>query len=238
MDNTLFEVKDLEVNYGLIQAVKGISFKIDKGSIVSLIGANGAGKTTTLHALSGLLKHKGQIYFEDKDITHLSSDKKVSLGIVQVPERRRIFANLTVIENLEMGAYLRRDKEEIKKDLDKVFTSFPRLKERKEQLGGTLSGGEQQMLAIARALMSKPKLLLLDEPSMGLSPLLVKEIFNIILDINNKEGVTVLLVEQNAKMALSISDHAYALENGKIVTSGSGKELLNSEDIKKAYLGE
>ncbi len=237
MNNTLFEVKDLEVNYGLIQAVKGISFKIDKGSIVSLIGANGAGKTTTLHALSGLLKHKGQIYFEDKDITHLSSDKKVSLGIVQVPERRRIFANLTVIENLEMGAYLRRDKEEIKKDLDKVFTSFPRLKERKEQLGGTLSGGEQQMLAIARALMSKPKLLLLDEPSMGLSPLLVKEIFNIILDINNKEGVTVLLVEQNAKMALSISDHAYALENGKIVTSGSGKELLNSEDIKKAYLG-
>ena len=237
MNNTLFEVKDLEVNYGLIQAVKGISFKIDKGSIVSLIGANGAGKTTTLHALSGLLKHKGQIYFEDKDITHLSSDKKVSLGIVQVPERRRIFANLTVIENLEMGAYLRRDKEEIKKDLDKVFTSFPRLKERKEQLGGTLSGGEQQMLAIARALMSKPKLLLLDEPSMGLSPLLVKEIFNIILDINNKEGVTVLLVEQNAKMALSISDHAYALENGKIVISGSGKELLNSEDIKKAYLG-
>ena len=237
MNNTLFEVKDLEVNYGLIQAVKGISFKIDRGSIVSLIGANGAGKTTTLHALSGLLKHKGQIYFEDKDITHLSSDKKVSLGIVQVPERRRIFANLTVIENLEMGAYLRRDKEEIKKDLDKVFTSFPRLKERKEQLGGTLSGGEQQMLAIARALMSKPKLLLLDEPSMGLSPLLVKEIFNIILDINNKEGVTVLLVEQNAKMALSISDHAYALENGKIVTSGSGKELLNSEDIKKAYLG-
>lgn len=237
MNNTLFEVKDLEVNYGLIQAVKGISFKIDRGSIVSLIGANGAGKTTTLHALSGLLKHKGQIYFEDKDITHLSSDKKVSLGIVQVPERRRIFANLTVLENLEMGAYLRRDKEEIKKDLDKVFTSFPRLKERKGQLGGTLSGGEQQMLAIARALMSKPKLLLLDEPSMGLSPLLVKEIFNIILDINNKEGVTVLLVEQNAKMALSISDHAYALENGKIVTSGSGKELLNSEDIKKAYLG-
>lgn len=237
MNNTLFEVKDLEVNYGLIQAVKGISFKIDRGSIVSLIGANGAGKTTTLHALSGLLKHKGQIYFEDKDITHLSSDKKVSLGIVQVPERRRIFANLTVLENLEMGAYLRRDKEEIKKDLDKVFASFPRLKERKGQLGGTLSGGEQQMLAIARALMSKPKLLLLDEPSMGLSPLLVKEIFNIILDINNKEGVTVLLVEQNAKMALSISDHAYALENGKIVTSGSGKELLNSEDIKKAYLG-
>lgn len=237
MNNTLFEVKDLEVNYGLIQAVKGISFKIDRGSIVSLIGANGAGKTTTLHALSGLLKHKGQIYFEDKDITHLSSDKKVSLGIVQVPERRRIFANLTVLENLEMGAYLRRDKEEIKKDLDKAFTSFPRLKERKGQLGGTLSGGEQQMLAIARALMSKPKLLLLDEPSMGLSPLLVKEIFNIILDINNKEGVTVLLVEQNAKMALSISDHAYALENGKIVTSGSGKELLNSEDIKKAYLG-
>lgn len=237
MNNTLFEVKDLEVNYGLIQAVKGISFKIDRGSIVSLIGANGAGKTTTLHALSGLLKHKGQIYFEDKDITHLSSDKKVSLGIVQVPERRRIFANLTVLENLEMGAYLRRDKEEIKKDLDKVFSSFPRLKERKGQLGGTLSGGEQQMLAIARALMSKPKLLLLDEPSMGLSPLLVKEIFNIILDINNKEGVTVLLVEQNAKMALSISDHAYALENGKIVTSGSGKELLNSEDIKKAYLG-
>lgn len=237
MSNTLFEVKDLEVNYGLIQAVKGISFKIDRGSIVSLIGANGAGKTTTLHALSGLLKHKGQIYFEDKDITNLSSDKKVSLGIVQVPERRRIFANLTVFENLEMGAYLKRDKEEIKKDLDKVFTSFPRLKERKGQLGGTLSGGEQQMLAIARALMSKPKLLLLDEPSMGLSPLLVKEIFNIILDINNKEGVTVLLVEQNAKMALSISDHAYALENGKIVTSGSGKELLNSEDIKKAYLG-
>lgn len=234
---TFFKVNNLVVNYGLIQAVKGIDFTVEQGQIVSLIGANGAGKTTTLHALSGLLKYNGSIEFLDQTIDKIASDKRVGLGIVQVPERRRIFASLTVEENLEMGAFLRKDKDQMDIDLQYVYQRFPRLLERKHQKAGTLSGGEQQMLAIGRALMSKPKLLLLDEPSMGLSPLLVKEIFEIILTINKEQNVTVLLVEQNAKMALSISDYAYALENGTIVSSGSGQELLHSNTIRQAYLG-
>lgn len=234
---TFFKVNNLIVNYGLIQAVKGINFTVEQGQIVSLIGANGAGKTTTLHALSGLLKYNGSIEFLYQTIDKIASDKRVGLGIVQVPERRRIFASLTVEENLEMGAFLRKDKNQLDIDLQYVYQRFPRLLERKHQKAGTLSGGEQQMLAIGRALMSKPKLLLLDEPSMGLSPLLVKEIFEIILTINKEQNVTVLLVEQNAKMALSISDYAYALENGTIVSSGSGQELLHSNAIRQAYLG-
>lgn len=233
----ILEVKDLSVNYGLIQAVKGVSFTIEQGSIVSLIGANGAGKTTILHTLSGLLKEqRGTISFFGKPINKVAADKIVGLGLVQVPERRRVFAKQTVLENLQLGAYLRNDKAEIANDLAMVYTHFPRLKERENQLAGTLSGGEQQMLAMGRALMARPKLLLLDEPSMGLSPLLVKEIFSIIKAIN-MQGVTILLVEQNAKMALSISDYAYALETGSIVASGSGEELMNSEIIIKAYLG-
>ena len=233
----ILEVKDLSVNYGLIQAVKGVSFSIEQGSIVSLIGANGAGKTTILHTLSGLLKEQsGTISFFGKPINKVAADKIVGLGLVQVPERRRVFAKQTVLENLQLGAYLRNDKAEIANDLAMVYTHFPRLKERENQLAGTLSGGEQQMLAMGRALMGRPKLLLLDEPSMGLSPLLVKEIFSIIKSIN-QQGVTILLVEQNAKMALAISDYAYALEIGTIVASGSGEELMHSDAIVKAYLG-
>ena len=233
----MLKINDLIVRYGMIEAIKGISFEVNDGEIVTLIGANGAGKTTTMHTISGLLKpYSGSIYLDDKDITKTASHRIVSLGLSQCPERRRVFAEQSVEDNLLLGAYTRNDKKEIKKDLDNVYMLFPRLLERKKQLAGTLSGGEQQMLAMGRALMSKPKIMLLDEPSMGLSPLLVKEIFDIIKNINS-QGVTILLVEQNAKMALSIANRAYVLESGKIVISGTGQELLNSPEIKKAYLG-
>ena len=233
----MLKVNDLVVRYGMIEAIKGISFEVDDGQIVTLIGANGAGKTTTMHTISGLLKpYSGEILLDDSDISKLPAHKIVELGIAQCPERRRIFASQSVEDNLLLGAYTRKDKEGIRADLDKVYDLFPRLKERTAQLGGTLSGGEQQMLAMGRALMAKPKIMLLDEPSMGLSPLLVKEIFAIIKDIN-EQGVTILLVEQNAKMALGIADKAYVIETGKIVMSGTGKELLESPDVRKAYLG-
>ena len=233
----MLKVSNLIVRYGMIEAIKGIDFEVNDGEIVTLIGANGAGKTTTMHTISGLLKpYSGSIYLNDLDISKISSHKIVSLGLSQCPERRRVFAEQTVEDNLLLGAYTRKNKNEIKKDLDNVYMLFPRLLERKKQLAGTLSGGEQQMLAMGRALMAKPKIMLLDEPSMGLSPLLVKEIFDIIKNINS-QGVTILLVEQNAKMALSIANRAYVIESGKIVLSGTGQELLNSQDIKKAYLG-
>ena len=233
----MLKVNDLVVKYGMIEAIKGISFEVPDGKIVTLIGANGAGKTTTMHTISGLLKPaSGSIYLDDRDISHLKAHEIVKLGISQCPERRRIFASQSVEDNLLLGAYTRNDTADIQNDLNNVYEMFPRLLERRKQLGGTLSGGEQQMLAMARALMAKPKIMLLDEPSMGLSPLLVKEIFSIIEKIN-KEGVSILLVEQNAKMALGIADKAYVIETGKIVTSGSGKQLLDSDDIRKAYLG-
>ena len=233
----MLEVKDINVYYGAIHAIKGISLAVDEGEIVTLIGANGAGKSTTLRTISGLLKPKtGEINFLNKNIAGMPAHKIVREGISQVPEGRRIFAEMTVQENLELGAFIRTDSDEIQKDFKMVFGRFPRLEERKSQLAGTLSGGEQQMLAMGRALMSRPKLLLLDEPSMGLAPLLIKEIFNIIVDIN-KTGTTVLLVEQNANMALSIANRAYVLETGRITISGDAKELAASEDIRKAYLG-
>ncbi len=233
----LLEVKGLEVYYGVIQALKGIDFEVNEGEIVTLIGANGAGKTTTMQSVIGLIPPKaGTVSFEGKDITHLHCHKIVSLGMSQVPEGRRIFQELTVYQNLLMGAYIQKDKKAIKEDIKKIYERFPRLEERKNQIAGTLSGGEQQMLAMGRALMSRPKLLMLDEPSMGLSPLLVDEVFTIIKDLN-KDGTTVLLVEQNAGKSLAISDRAYVLENGKIVLSGTGEELLQSEEVKKAYLG-
>lgn len=233
----LLEVKGLEVYYGVIQALKGIDFEVNEGEIVTLIGANGAGKTTTMQSVIGLIPPKaGTVSFEGKDITHLHCHKIVSLGMSQVPEGRRIFQELTVYQNLLMGAYIQKDKKAIKEDIKKIYARFPRLEERKNQIAGTLSGGEQQMLAMGRALMSRPKLLMLDEPSMGLSPLLVDEVFTIIKDLN-KEGTTVLLVEQNAGKSLAISDRAYVLENGRIVLSGTGDELLQSEEVKKAYLG-
>lgn len=234
---SMLKVEDINVYYGAIHAIKGISLNVEKESITTLIGSNGAGKSTTLHTISGLLKPKtGKILFEDCDITGIAAHKIVGMGLCQVPEGRHVFANMTVMENLELGAYLRKDKEGVNKDLTEVFTKFPRLLERKYQISGTLSGGEQQMLAMGRALMSRPRLLLLDEPSMGLAPLLVQEIFNIIKEINDG-GTTVLLVEQNAKMALSIADKAYVLETGKITLEGTGKDLLRSEDVQKAYLG-
>ena len=233
----MLEVKNLHVSYGMIDAVKGIDFQVNDGEIVSLIGANGAGKTTTMHTLSGLLKAKeGQILLDGKDLTKVKANKIVGMGLVQVPEGRRVFTQMSVEETLQLGAYVRHDKSEIAKDFRHVYELFPRLEERKKQLAGTLSGGEQQMLAMARALMSKPKVLLMDEPSMGLSPLLVKEIFAIIKDIN-KAGTTIFVVEQNAKMALEIADHAYVMETGKIVLSGTGKELAASSEVQKAYLG-
>ena len=233
----MLKVNDLVVRYGMIEAIKGINFEVNDDEIVTLIGANGAGKTTTMQTISGLLKpYSGSIYLDDKDISKVASHDIVKMGLAQCPERRRVFSLQSVEDNLLLGAYLRKDKQEINEDLKKVYDLFPRLLERRKQLAGTLSGGEQQMLAMGRALMSKPRIMLLDEPSMGLSPLLVKEIFNIIQQIN-KNGTSILLVEQNAKMALAIADRAYVLETGKIVTSGTGEELLNSEQIKKAYLG-
>lgn len=233
----MLRIEDLNVHYGVIHALKGVSIEVNQGEIVSLIGANGAGKTTLLHSISGIIKStSGTITFEGNDILRKNARNIVVEGVTQVPEGRRIFKGMSVEENLLMGAYLRNDKDGINKDLESVFERFPRLKERIKQKAETLSGGEQQMLAMGRALMARPKILLLDEPSMGLSPLLVKEIFRIITDIN-KQGTTILLVEQNAKMALSIANHAYVLETGKIVLSGSGEELLNSSEVKKAYLG-
>ena len=234
----MLEIKDIEVYYGMIQAIKGISFEVNEGEVIALIGANGAGKTTTLHTITGLLSpKKGSVIFEGKDITKVPAHKIVSLGIAHVPEGRRVFAELTVYENLKMGAYTRKDKDEIEKTLEMVYKRFPRLEERKNQLAGTLSGGEQQMLAMGRALMSKPSIVLMDEPSMGLSPIFVSEIFEIIKEIS-EEGTTVLLVEQNAKKALSIADRAYVLETGRIVLEGDAKVLMNDDSIKKAYLGE
>ena len=234
----LLEVKDLQVYYGMIQALKGISFEVEQGEVIALIGANGAGKTTTLHAVTGLLPKKaGTVMLGGKDITKVPAHKIVEMGMAHVPEGRRVFAHLSVYQNLKMGAYTRRDKEEFGKTLEMVYNRFPRLKERRNQPAGTLSGGEQQMLAIGRALMSKPKILLMDEPSMGLSPIFVNEIFKIIEEVSSA-GTTVLLVEQNAKKALSIADRAYVLETGKIVLDGEAKVLLNDESIKKAYLGE
>lgn len=233
----LLEVKDINVFYGVIQAIKNVSFEVNQGEIVALIGANGAGKTSIMHTISGLIHTQGgSILFNDQDITKLAAHKIPELGLVQVPEGRHVFTQMTVLENLEMGAYLRKDKEEIQKDLQNVFKRFPRLEERKNQLAGTLSGGEQQMLAMGRALMSKPKLLLLDEPSMGLSPILVNEIFDIIKKIN-KDGVTVLLVEQNANKALSIANRAYVLETGKITVSGDADDVANNPKVREAYLG-
>ena len=233
----LLEVKNLEVHYGVICALKGINFEVNEGEIVTLIGANGAGKTTTMQSVVGLIpKSNGTVTFDGKDITHTPCHKIVHNGMTQVPEGRRIFQELTVYENLLMGAYSVKDSSSFKKDLDDIFTRFPRLFERKNQIAGTLSGGEQQMLAIGRALMSHPKLLMLDEPSMGLSPLLVDQVFDIIKTINS-EGTTILLVEQNAGKSLAISDRAYVLENGKIVLSGTGAELAASESVREAYLG-
>ena len=234
----MLEVKDLEVYYGVIQAIKGISFEVNQGEVIALIGANGAGKTTTLHTITGLLSpKKGQVIFEGKDITKVPAHKIVSMGMAHVPEGRRVFAELSVYENLKMGAYTRNDKNEIEESLANVYRRFPRLEERKNQMAGTLSGGEQQMLAMGRALMSKPKIILMDEPSMGLSPILVNEIFDIIRAVS-ESGTTVLLVEQNAKKALAIADRAYVLETGKIVLEGNAKDLLEDDSIKKAYLGE
>ncbi len=233
----MLAVKDIDVYYGAIHALKKLSVLVEQGSIVTLIGANGAGKSTTLKTISGITRPKsGSITFKNEDITRVLPENIVSLGISQVPEGRRIFAAMSVMENLEMGAYLRKNKAEIGADIEMVFTRFPRLKERRRQTAGTLSGGEQQMLAIGRALMARPALLLMDEPSMGLAPLLVKEIFEIIKDINS-QGTTILLVEQNAHMALSIADYAYVIETGEIVLQGSAGELMHSEEVKKAYLG-
>ncbi len=234
----LLKVDNIEVYYGMIKALKGVSFEVNKGEIVALIGANGAGKTTILHTVTGLLKPKtGKILFNDKDITKTPAHKIVSMGMAHVPEGRRIFSQLSVLDNIKLGAFTRKDKDEIEQTLQYVYERFPRLKERKNQIAGTLSGGEQQMLAMGRALMSKPDFVLMDEPSMGLSPLLVSEIFDIIKAIN-ENGTTVLLVEQNAKKALSIADRAYVLETGNIVLSGDAKDLMNDESVKKAYLSE
>ena len=235
---SMLEIKDLEVYYGMIQAIKGVSFDVNEGEVIALIGANGAGKTTILHTITGLINaQKGSVWFEGKDITKVPAHKIVSMGMAHVPEGRRVFANLTVLQNLKMGAYTRRDKTEIEQTLDSIYKRFPRLMERQNQLAGTLSGGEQQMLAMGRALMSHPKIILMDEPSMGLSPIFVTEIFDIIKSVS-ASGTTVLLVEQNAKKALSIADRAYVLETGKIVLSGKASDLLNNDSIKKAYLGE
>ena len=234
----MLEVKDLNVYYGMIQAIKGISFEVNQGEVIALIGANGAGKTTTLHAVTGLTPVKsGHIFFEGKDITKVPAHKIVSMGMAHVPEGRRVFADMSVYENLLLGAYTRKDKAEIAESLAGVYKRFPRLEERKGQRAGTLSGGEQQMLAMGRALMSRPRIILMDEPSMGLSPIFVNEIFDIIREVS-ESGTTVLLVEQNAKKALSIADRAYVLETGSITMDGKAEDLLNDEAVQKAYLGE
>ncbi len=233
----LLEVRDLNVYYGAIHALQGISFSVDEGEIVTLIGANGAGKSTTLKTISGLLRPRtGTIRFDGKDIVILAAEEIVTRGVVQVPEGRKIFAPLTVLENLQMGAYTRTDKTEIEQSMQRVFTSFPRLRERLSQLGGTLSGGEQQMLAVARGLMGHPRLLLLDEPSMGLAPILVEEIFEIIREIN-RQGTTILLVEQNANMALQVANRGYVLETGRIALEGGARDLLHNPQVIQAYLG-
>ena len=233
----MLTVEDINVYYGAIHAIKGISLDVPDGEIVALIGSNGAGKSTTLRTISGLMKPKtGKILYEGHDIAGVPAHKIVGMGLCQVPEGRHVFANMTVLENLELGAYLRKDKDGIAKDMDDVFKKFPRLLERKDQLSGTLSGGEQQMLAMGRALMSNASMLMLDEPSMGLSPLLVQEIFDIIQNVH-KEGMTILLVEQNAQMALSVADRAYVLETGRVVMDGTGAELLTNERVRSAYLG-
>ena len=233
----MFEIKDLTVHYGVIQALNSISLKVEEGEIVTLIGANGAGKTTTLRTISGLIPStSGSILFQGEDITKTSAPRRVAMGVSQSPEGRRIFAEMTVLENLELGAYLRNDRGAVHSDIENVYERFPILGTRRKQLAGTLSGGEQQMLAIGRALMSRPKIMLLDEPSMGLAPMLVSNIFSIIKEIN-KAGTTVLLVEQNARMALSITHRAYVIETGRIVASGTGEELSKSDEIIKAYLG-
>ena len=233
----MLKVENLNVFYGAIHALHDISFKVNAGEIVTLIGANGAGKTTTLHTISGLIRQKsGTITFKGKNLAAVHPHKLVGMGLSQVPEGRRVFAQMSVLENLEIGAYTRKNPAEMKRDLEMVFGHFPRLKERVKQLAGTLSGGEQQMLAMGRALMSHPELLMLDEPSMGLSPILVQEIFSIIQDVN-RAGTTILLVEQNAHMALSIANRAYVLETGRIVMEGDARELLTNDDVRKAYLG-
>lgn len=235
----MLKIENLDVFYGGIHALKGISFNIEEGQIVTLIGSNGAGKTTILKVISGIVKQKnGVVLFNGEDITKLPSEKIVELGVIHVPEGRKIFTALNVEENLLMGAYLRKDKKEIEEDLKNVYELFPRLEERRKQMGGTLSGGEQQMLAIGRALMSKPKLLMLDEPSMGLAPIVVQEIFETIEKLNKERNLTVLLVEQNANIALQVAHHAYVIETGEIVLEGSGKELLGDDRVRKAYLGE
>lgn len=234
----MLEVKDIEVHYGVIKAIKGASFEVNEGEVISLIGANGAGKTTILNAITGIVPiTSGKIVFEGNEISKMPAHKMVYLGMAHVPEGRRVFSQLSVLENLKLGAFSRKDPKEIEESLAMVYKKFPRLEERKKQLAGTLSGGEQQMLAMGRALMAKPKIILMDEPSMGLSPLLVSEIFEIIKEIS-KSGTTVLLVEQNAKKALSIADRAYVLETGSIVKNGKASELLNDDSVKKAYLGE
>lgn len=234
----MLTVENLNVYYGMIHALKDVSFEVNQGEIVALIGANGAGKTTILHTITGLLSpKKGSVIFEGKELTKMPAHKIVSLGMAHVPEGRRVFADLSVYENLRMGAYTRKDKGEIEETLEKVYDRFPRLKERRNQMAGTLSGGEQQMLAMGRALMSKPRIILMDEPSMGLSPIMVNEIFSIIQEVSDS-GTTVLLVEQNAKKALAIADRGYVLETGNIVLEGKASDLLNDDSIKKAYLGE
>ena len=234
----LLEVKDIKVYYGMIQALRGISFEVNEGEVVALIGANGAGKTTTLHTVTGLLHAKeGSIYYQDVDISRMPAHRIVQMGMAHVPEGRRVFANMTVLQNLRMGAFTRKDKDEIEDSLEKVYQRFPRLRERRSQVAGTLSGGEQQMLAMGRALMSKPKIILMDEPSMGLSPIFVNEIFDIIQKVS-EGGTTVLLVEQNAKKALSIADRAYVMETGQITMSGAASELLHNKAVQEAYLGE
>ena len=234
----MLQVNDLHVYYGVIHALKGISFEVEKGEVIALIGANGAGKTTTLHTITGLLKAKqGSVVFEGQDITKVPAHKIVQMGIAHVPEGRRVFSQLTVYDNLKMGAYTRKDKNEIEQSLEEVYQRFPRLKERKDQRAGTLSGGEQQMLAMGRAMMSKPRLIVMDEPSMGLSPIFVNEIFDIIEKVSSS-GTTVLLVEQNAKKALSIADRAYVMETGRITMEGRAEDLLHDEAVQKAYLGE
>ena len=234
----LLEVRDIQVYYGMIQALKGISFEVNEGEVVALIGANGAGKTTTLHTITGLLRSKtGSITYNGNNITHTPPHKIVSMGIAHVPEGRRVFSNMSVLQNLRMGAFTRTDKAEVEASLETVYRRFPRLKERQNQIAGTLSGGEQQMLAMGRALMSKPSLILMDEPSMGLSPIFVNEIFDIIRKVS-EGGTTVLLVEQNAKKALSIADRAYVMETGLITLSGAASDMLSNEEVQKAYLGE